>query len=219
MSEWWTYRLDDFLLFAPRVYWRMFELQNGMLRPLALGLVLLSAVLAVLACRGRRPRLVLACLALLWLWVGWSFVWQRYAPINWAIAYLAPLFGVQAALLLAAMRLPVRPAPAARGLGVALVALGVVAYPFLAPLGGRPLAGAELFGTAPDPTAIGTLGMVLAMGARPSWLLLPIPLLWCVVSALTLWTMGEAQAWVPLAAVAGGLAASGFGVRSRRASS
>jgi hypothetical protein len=28
MSEWWTYRPEDFLLFSPRVYWRMFELQN-----------------------------------------------------------------------------------------------------------------------------------------------------------------------------------------------
>lgn len=218
MSEWWTYRLDDFLLFSPRVYWRMFELQNGTLCPLALGLVLLGAVLAVLAWRGSRPPLVLACLALLWLWVGWSFVWQRYAVINWAIAYAVPLFGVQAALLLAAMRLPVRPVPAARGLGMVLAVLGVAAYPFLAPSGGRPLAGAELFGTAPDPTAIGTLGLILALGARPVWLLLPIPLLWCVVSWLTLWTMDEAQAWVPLAAAAGGLAGV-LGFRTRRASS
>ena len=26
MSEWWTYRAVNFLLFSPRVYWRMFEL-------------------------------------------------------------------------------------------------------------------------------------------------------------------------------------------------
>ena len=34
MSEWWTYRAEDFLLFSPRVYWRMFELHNAALWPL-----------------------------------------------------------------------------------------------------------------------------------------------------------------------------------------
>ena len=34
------------------------------------------------------------------------------------------------------------------------------------------------------------------------WLLYPIPLLWCLQSALTLHTMGEAQAWMPFVAVA-----------------
>ena len=28
MSEWWTYRLSDFLLYAPRTYFRLFELYN-----------------------------------------------------------------------------------------------------------------------------------------------------------------------------------------------
>ena len=36
MSEWWTYRPEDFLLFSPRVYWRMFELHNAALWPLQL---------------------------------------------------------------------------------------------------------------------------------------------------------------------------------------
>ena len=29
MSEWWTYRPADFLMFAPRTYWRLFELHNA----------------------------------------------------------------------------------------------------------------------------------------------------------------------------------------------
>jgi len=33
MSEWWTYRPEDFLLFSPRVYWRLFELHNEALWP------------------------------------------------------------------------------------------------------------------------------------------------------------------------------------------
>ena len=29
MSEWWTYRLSNFLLFSPRTYYRLFELYNS----------------------------------------------------------------------------------------------------------------------------------------------------------------------------------------------
>jgi hypothetical protein len=34
MSEWWTYRPSDFLLFAPRTYYRLFELYNSEIWPL-----------------------------------------------------------------------------------------------------------------------------------------------------------------------------------------
>lgn len=36
MSEWWTYRPADFLMFAPRIYWRLFESINAQWWPLAL---------------------------------------------------------------------------------------------------------------------------------------------------------------------------------------
>ena len=49
MSEWWTYRPEDFLLFSPRVYWRMFELHNAALWPLqvlalAAGLIIILLI-------------------------------------------------------------------------------------------------------------------------------------------------------------------------------
>ena len=47
MSEWWTYRAEDFLLFSPRVYWRMFELHNAALWPLHL-LTLAAGLLIIL---------------------------------------------------------------------------------------------------------------------------------------------------------------------------
>ena len=34
MSEWWTYRLSDFLMFSPRTYHRLFELTNAEIWPL-----------------------------------------------------------------------------------------------------------------------------------------------------------------------------------------
>ena len=53
MSEWWTYRAEDFLLFSPRVYWRMFELHNAALWPLHL--LTLAAGLIVILLIARRP--------------------------------------------------------------------------------------------------------------------------------------------------------------------
>ena len=86
--------------------------------------------------------------------------------------------------------------------GLALAATGIAAYPLLPPLFGRPWSAAELFGIAPDPTAIATLGLLLAGRARLLAMLVPIPLAWCVLGGLTLLAMGDAQAWLPLGAAA-----------------
>src|ERR1700716_1223633 len=102
MSEWWTYRPGDFLLFSPRVYWRMFELHNAALWPLHV--LTLAAGLIIILLIARRPttwaRWIAFILAILWVFVGWSFLWNRYATINWAAAYVAPAFAVEGVLLL-----------------------------------------------------------------------------------------------------------------------
>jgi hypothetical protein len=207
MSEWWTYRLGDFLLFSPRVYWRMFELHNAQFWPLHLLTLATGLAIAWLALRQMRGAGSLAALILaaLWVLVGWSFLWDRYAAINWAIAYVAPAFGLEALLLVIA---------AARGglvfdrrdlaawTGLPVAAVGLILYPLLPLLFGRPWTTAEVFGIAPDPTAVATLGIVLTASGRVALLLVPIPLVWLLLSGLTLYTMGEAQSWVPLLAAA-----------------
>ena len=75
-------------------------------------------------------------------------------------------------------------------LGVVAFAIGVM--PLIAPLAGRSWVQAEVFGVAPDPTAIATLGVLLA-AERPLWGLLAIPLLWCALSGATLWAMGSPE--------------------------
>lgn len=204
MSEWWTYRPEDFLLFSPRVYWRLFELHNDALWPgqlAALALLLTLAVLAAVRPPG-HGRLVAAGLALAFAVSGWSFVWSRYATINWAAEYLAPLFAAEA-VLLALVAIFGGLGGARRGaaalVGWTLVLLAA-AMPLAAPLFGRSWATAEVFALAPDPTAIATLGLALTLAGRASLWLLPIPLLWCAVSALTLWTMGETAFWLPAGA-------------------
>ncbi|RWI17323.1 DUF6064 family protein [Mesorhizobium sp.] len=212
MSEWWTYRLEDFLLFSPRVYWRMFELANAAFWPLQL--LTLAAGLAIVLLVLRRPRRhglwIALVLAGLFAFVGWSLLWRRYAAINWAIAYVAPAFGLQALLLVfgaARGGLAFDRRDLAARLGLLIAVIGLVVYPLLPPLFGRPWASAEVFGIAPDPTAIAALGVLLAASGVLVPLLLAIPLLWLLLSGLTLHAMGDPQAWLPLLAAAATVAA------------
>src|SRR5688572_7060271 len=101
MPEWWTYKLEDFLLFSPRAYWRMFELHNAAWWPLHL--LTLGAGVGIVLSTLRRPQgsalWIALILAALWAFAGWSFLWIRYPGINWAIVYVAPAFWLQALLL------------------------------------------------------------------------------------------------------------------------
>jgi hypothetical protein len=199
MSEWWTYTLTDFLLFSPRTYYRLFELYNAAVWPLQI--VTLALGLAILAMIVRSPawsgRAIAAILAALWLLVAWAYLLERFDTINWAARYLAVGFAVQAALLVWTglirdrLRFDVRTITGKVGLALLLHAL--IIHPLLTPLTGRPWTQAEIFGLAPDPTAIATLGILLAAD-RPRLHLFAIPLLWCVLTGLTLWTMESPEA-------------------------
>ena len=205
IAEWWSYRLSDFLLFAPRTYWRLFELHNTALWPLHVPIVAAGAAALVVA--PRRPgwnRSIAILLALIWAFVGWTFLWQRYATINWAALDVAPLFVLEAASFAIGGailgRLPAAPSGPRRLIGALLASAAIAAYPLLAALSGRPWGTAEIFGVAPDPTAIATLGFLLQRRGGLAGALYPIPLAWCLVSGLTLLTLQEYQGWVPLAA-------------------
>lgn len=231
MSEWWTYRPSDFLMFSPGIYWRLFEALNQSWWPAAL--LLLAGGLAWLGLSawpsdGRRSppvRAGAAVLALCWALSAWAFLLQRFAPINWAATGFAAMFFMQSLLLAtlavtggARYRMPGPRHWVALALG--FWALG--GHPLLSGMTGRPWNQAEFFGLAPDPTALGTLAFLLPLiGAAglARWLLRllwVVPLLWCAASAAMLLTMGSAQGWVVLAGLAVTLASSCF--RQQRAS-
>jgi hypothetical protein len=202
MSEWWTYHLSDFLLFAPRTYYRLFELYNaaiwpGQIAAIALGIVILALLLAPGRAGGR---VIAVLLAAAWLWVAWAYLWTRYATINWAAPWFAGAFAVEALSLLlvgavggglsfAATADRVRRA----GVGIFLFALAV--QPLIGPLLGRPWRQIEVFGIAPDPTVIATLGILTAT-AGTRWELTVIPLVWCAINGATLWTMEAPDACI-----------------------
>lgn len=216
MSEWWSYRLSDFLLFSPRTYHRLFELYNAAVWPAQVVAGLLGLLMLLLLRRGGPVAgpAVAAILALCWAWVAIAFQLDRYATINWAAPWLAGGFLAQAALLVWAgaiggrLSAPPRLDAAGRA-GVGLFLLALLAWPAIGLLLGRSWRQAEIFGVAPDPTAIGTLGLLLALAGPSRWILMVLPVLWCVITGATLWAMSAPEAWLaPSAALlAVGLAA------------
>lgn len=216
LTEWWTYRLSDFLLFSPRTWHRLHELHNAAIWPAQL-VALALGVAAIRLLLRQRPagRAVTAIFALCWAWVGWIFHLGHYATINWAANWFAAGFALQALLLLvlgvvrgdvsfarAPAQYPVvaarrtMAATAQRAVGLALLGFGVLAQPLIGPLLGRPWAQIEAFGVTPDPTVAATLGLLLLATGRAAPVLWPLPLAWCGITGATLWSMGSPEAFL-----------------------
>jgi hypothetical protein len=209
LSEWWTYRPSSFLMFSPRIYWRLFESLNEAWWPLQW--VVMGAAAAWLAWRvrgGRRSldghlvRGAFAFIAICWAFTAWAFLFERFVPIFWAATYAVAAFGVQAAGLLvpalmggihlSSRRWRVRS-------GTALASWAVLAHPWIGLAFGHPWRQAAFFGLAPDPTVLATLALLLltepstAAARRGLWLLWTVPLAWCVFSAAMHGTMAASR--------------------------
>jgi hypothetical protein len=83
-----------------------------------------------------------------------------------------------------------------RWIGLAIFFYALAIHPLIPPLTGRPITQAEFFGLAPDPTALATLGILLAAERAPLHLY-AIPDWWCVITGLTLWAMESPEALLP----------------------
>lgn len=207
MPDWLNYTLSDFLLFSPRTYYRLFELYNGAIWPLQVVALGLAAAIVQMSLAGgpRRARAIAAILAAAWLWVAWAYLYQRYDTINWAARYFAIGFAVEALLLFLRGtilgRLQFDPAAdAVARCGAGLLLFATIVQPLIGLIVGRPWSQLEVFGIAPDPTAVATLGVLLTVPGRVPWELLALPLLWCAISGAMLWTMGSPDALVMPAA-------------------
>lgn len=209
IDGWASYALSDFLMFSAASYFRRYELANAELWPAQMPMAVAAA--AALWLRYRRlPRAELwiaLLLASAWALVAGGFLHRHYAQINLAADWFALVFLLQAAMLIAggvyaAWRQPAFDpgAPRAWHPGMLLFAYAMLVHPLIGVLAGRSWQGVELFGVAPDATALATLGILL-LGLRAAyWPLLIVPLVWCGASALTYLAMGHAYGVLPLAA-------------------
>lgn len=188
-----TYTIRQFIPMTPEVYFRLFERLNELVWPWQVPALTAAAIAAVLAWR-RHGVVAGVLLGACWFWVAAVFQFRLHAELNWAGPYFGWAFLVQGVLMvIAGARGRLDGVPGARAMtGAVMIGAALVLYPLLGPLTGRAWAGVELAGTAPDPTVILTLG-VLLVPARIPWTLVPIPVLWCLYSGATWWAVG----WMP----------------------
>jgi hypothetical protein len=187
-------------MFSPETYYRLFELYNADVWPAQI--IGLGAGFTIFVLMFREPRwrghAIAALLAAAWLVVAWAYFLERYTSINLAAPYFAWGFFAQAVLTAVSGVLMGRlafndPRSLTAKAGVALFLLALLLQPLIGPLVGRAWFSVELFGLAPDPTVLATLGVLVASD-RVRWELLVIPVLWCATTGATLWTMGSPEA-------------------------
>lgn len=192
MNDLFTYELVNFLPFSAEVYERLFTRLNETVWPLQL-VALLAFVAIAWAILGQRSRVAFWVTAVIWASVAYFFFVELYASLLWAAPYIGLVFVAQTALLgFVGWR---RPQFVSGYLGPAIFALSVVAWPFWYVVMGRDWSGVDLFGIAPDATALGTLALLVGLGRR-AWFLGLIPLAWCLVSSATLHAMEMPFPWV-----------------------
>jgi len=209
------YALSDLLMFTLEVYQRLFIRLNTDAWPWQAVVVLAGlAVIPLLLQPGapyRRGALVLMALA--WAGSGAGFLMTYFAPINWPAQPAGVAFLIQAGLilLLACSRF----VPAGLSLqgreGRSFVNLWLfvlLLMPWMSALDAGAWRAVALFGMTPDITALGWVVFSLRVARPVRWLLLIIPLLWCLFSLLTLWELGASlMLLVPLSGLLAGLLA------------
>ncbi|HEX9688881.1 MAG TPA: DUF6064 family protein [Thermoanaerobaculia bacterium] len=207
MPEWRTYTLSDLQSFSLQTYYRLFELYNAAIWPgqiVALGSGLHLPHWGS-GLHPRRGRLIAAILAGCWLWIAIGFHATRYSTLSWVAVYFAWGFGIEAALLIWAGvirgRLVFGPrVDAIEGAGRWIFFFALLVQPLIGRLLGREWRQIEIFGVAPDPTAVATLGILLLATGRVRWELIALPVLWCAISGAMLAAMGAPDAWITLVA-------------------
>ncbi|WP_339803916.1 DUF6064 family protein [uncultured Marinobacter sp.] len=193
--DWLSYSLSDFLMFGPEVFLRLFVRINQDVWPWQ-GIAVVSMILiAGLLVRGDwlARRGVLLLLAAAWVGSGAGFLMAYYGPINTPAVWFGWAFILQAALLtiVALLWHPEESSitPARRWqLGMAWLGMTIL-LPLLTVAQSGNWQTVALFGLTPDVTAAATVPCLMLLPRRIRWLLLLLPLLWCLFSAATLWSL------------------------------
>jgi hypothetical protein len=207
-AQWLSYSLQDFIMFGPQVFLRLFVRinQDFWPWPVLAGLVAIAVPFLLLSQRPGVKRLALALVAAAWMVSGYGFLVGYFGPINWPAQWFGWAFVVQGGLLAwFALSGSARLAdwPSGQRSGFWLVGLwlaAVLALPWLSVAESGDWKALGLFGLAPGTTA--AAGVLLA-GALPCywrWAYLLVPVLWSLFSAATFWALQTG--WLLVAPVA-----------------
>jgi hypothetical protein len=166
----------------------VFVAYNAAIWPLQI-IAYVLGLIAIATVWSRRPaafRLIMSILALMWVLNGIGYHFLYFSRINPAAKLFAGVFFVQAVLFatgsMAAKGMRFESGRDARSFSaVAAIAYAMLIYPILGILAGHGLLAGPMFGVAPCPTTIFTIGLLML--ARGKWVicLSIIPLLWSLV--------------------------------------
>ena len=201
------------LPFSQDAFFALFEHYNRAIWPAQIvAYVLALAALGLIA----RPvagggRIVAAILALAWAWNGVVYHVLFFATINFMAEIFGAFFVLQALLMLwtgvvrGALTFRFR-GDGASWIGAALVVFAMVVYPLIGWLLGHGGPRAPMFGVAPCPMTIFTMGMLLLVEGRTPLYLVAIPVLWSLVGGTAAWFLGVTEDLALPVAGLGGLA-------------
>jgi hypothetical protein len=209
------------LPYSAEVLYALLAGYNAALWPAQVLATVLALAALALAFRPRAwsSRAIALVLAAGWAVCGYVFHLQHFQAINFFAGYFAPVFLLQALLLLWTGTLRGRLAfrirhDAASGQGLALIATALVLVPLLGWLGGYGLEGAAIVGLAPAPTLLFTLGLLLQAEGRTPVYLLVLPLVAAGIGAAEAWFLR--LPWEALPPALALLAVAAILVRNRR---
>lgn len=174
--------------FSPEQFFGIFDAYNRAIWPIQIVALIAGAVgVALLWSRpAKSARPILAILALLWLVNGIGYHAAFFVRINPVAWLFAGAFLLQGAMFAAAAgntsRLTFQIQHDVRSrAGLAMIGYALFVYPVLGIWAGHGFLAGPMFGVAPCPTTIFTIGLLMMARGRWTVLLSAIPILWSAV--------------------------------------
>jgi Family of unknown function (DUF6064) len=194
--------------FSPEEFLAVFTLYNQAIWPLQIVVGLLGAIMVLALFWPSRASTILITtgLGLMWAANGIGYHWTFFAEVNPLARIFAVVFVGQSLLLAAAPWLFPDLSFFARvdarsGLGLGMITFVGVVYPLWGTLAGHVYPAIPMFGVAPCPTTIFTLGMLLmCTGPAMRWLF-PVPVLWAFIGGQAAFLLGVPQDYGLIAAL------------------
>lgn len=174
--------------FTVEQFFEVFKNYNEAIWPAQILAYVLGILALVLAWRQGKisDRLIGGILAVFWLWIGVFYHILHFSAINPAAMVFGIVFILQGLLFFVVgtlldkltFRFTAKPLPV---IGAICILYAMVIYPVLGVCFGHTYPAAPMFGVAPCPTTIFTIGILLWTTSRVPGYLLVIPFLWSLV--------------------------------------
>lgn len=174
--------------FTVEQFFEVFRSYNEAIWPAQIIAYILGVAVLVLAIRkvNLSDRIISAILAIFWIWMGVFYHLLHFSAINpaakvFGIVFILQglLFGVAGALLdKLTFRFTVKPLPI---IGAIFILYAMIIYPALGIFFGHVYPAAPMFGVAPCPTTIFTIGILLWTTNKVPGYLLVVPFLWSLI--------------------------------------